>query len=681
MKKNGVRRLLLAAMLLVLVCVLSCGLAEGDDPLTYEVLADGSGVQVTGCNPRAKSVTIPAEHDGLPVVSVADGAFLNCTELEEFRTGEGQGTFYAQDGVLFTDRPVKTLVCFPARNRHLHGSYTVPEGVTVIGPYAFAAQDKLEYLHLPEGVTTLGDCVFAAIRCELCVFVPDSLTEFGEDLLKGQQANVPFFGDWESAAAKYADAHYIPFGGVWDPDKVKDTAGYSAPDLADAEDAPEADPDGTVHWETEVTNRYEPYSIPAGFNLSEKQKSAPAEIRMDLGNRWGALGTEESGYPAQTGVYGIGYTEEPAWIRGYAADGSVTGIRKVEGDFAFSLPGAADIGVAGGKGTFFTAVPYEPAWVSEAGVVSLECGGWDRSAEGEAFRFFAIRFRNATFNFEMPDFLNLMVYNHRDADPENMSYEDFPHCSLITITMRDPVLYHLTDCVGMHVDAMETLLETEELTLQAKQSYHVDAKDYAQKILKVWQEVKEVMQGTYFPQDTEILPVSVVITGEFPTTGNRRIELDEAFVTYDPLNMNTFAHEMVHAVDQTYDNTWWLPSPWMEGRAEYISRKVCDKAGYSSYPYPAECDWSFLGKEDREDFWRFYCESTNRQSTYTVGYYFFDYLCRTWGEDISAKIVKALAEKVKYGVNQNELFREALESVTEKGVFQSFVRDVIEKGK
>ena len=379
MKKNGVRRLLLAAMLLVLVCVLSCGLAEGDDPLTYEVLADGSGVQVTGCDPRAKTVTIPAEHDGLPVVSVADGAFLNCTELEEFRTGEGQGTFYAQDGVLFTDRPVKTLVCFPARNKHLYRSYTVPEGVTVIGPYAFAAQGKLEFLHLPEGVTTLGDCVFAAIRCELCVFVPDSLTEFGEDLLKGQQANVPFFGDWESAAAKYADAHYIPFGGVWDPDKVKDTAGYSAPDLADAEDAPEADPDGTVHWETEVTDWYETYSIPAGFNLSEKQKSAPAEIRMDLGNRWGALGTEESGYPVQTGVYGIGYTEEPAWIRGYAADGSVTGIRKVEGDFAFSLPGAADIGVAGGKGTFFTAVPYEPAWVSEAGVVSLECGGWDRS--------------------------------------------------------------------------------------------------------------------------------------------------------------------------------------------------------------------------------------------------------------------------------------------------------------
>ena len=36
MKKNGILRLLLAAALLVLVCVWSCGPAEGIDPLTYE---------------------------------------------------------------------------------------------------------------------------------------------------------------------------------------------------------------------------------------------------------------------------------------------------------------------------------------------------------------------------------------------------------------------------------------------------------------------------------------------------------------------------------------------------------------------------------------------------------------------------------------------------------------------
>ena len=103
MKKNGIRLLLLTAAVLVFVCAWACGPAEGTDPLTYEVLPDGSGMQVTGCDPSAESVTIPAEHDGLPVVSIKEGAFLRCTQLKEFLAEEGQETFYAQDGVLFTD--------------------------------------------------------------------------------------------------------------------------------------------------------------------------------------------------------------------------------------------------------------------------------------------------------------------------------------------------------------------------------------------------------------------------------------------------------------------------------------------------------------------------------------------------------------------------------------------------
>ena len=678
MKKNGILRLLLAAALLVLVCAWSCGPAEGIDPLTYEVLPDGSGVQVTGCDPAAESVTIPAEHDGLPVVSVKEGAFLDCTELTEFRAEEGQETFCTRDGVLFTDKPVKTLVCFPAKNKHTGASYTVPEGVTVIGPYAFAAQGKLEYLHLPEGVKTLGDCAFAGLRREMCVFVPNSLTKIGEDLLQGQQDNLPFYGDWESAAAAYAKAHQIPFSGVWDPDKVKDTAGYTAPDLTDADDAPEVDPGRIVLAEE---GQYSPHFLVSGYDLSEAQESAPSEIRLSLIGKWGWLNAPNSGYPVQTGVYGVGYTEEPAWIRGYAADGSVTGIRKVEGDFVFSLPGAVNAGVAGGKGTVLTALPYEPSWVSEPGVVSLECSSWNRDPDGYAFGIFAFMFREARLNFVRPGFLNMMTYYFGDADPDCVGDGNYPHYSYVIVSMHDPAMFHLTDCVGMNVDAMETLLEEGGLTMMAKTSYHVDQKTYPKKVLEAWQAVKEVMQGTYFPQDTEILPIKVEITGGYPSTRDQLIELSEAFATYDKGSMDTIVHEMVHAVDTTMGTWWLLPSPWLEGRAEYIGRKVCRKAGYTAKPYEEKYDWSFLSSEDREDFLRYFFESTNRQTTYPVGYYFIDYLSRTYGEDISQAIMKALMEKMSYAGDAMADFRDAVESVTEEGVFQNFVRDVVEKGK
>ena len=42
-------------------------------------------------------------------------------------------------------------------------------------------------------------------------------------------------------------------------------------------------------------------------------------------------------------------------------------------------------------------------------------------------------------------------------------------------------------------------------------------------------------------------------------------------------------------------------------------------------------------------------------------------------------VMKALMERLQYTDGGNEAFRNIIESVTEKGVFQSFVRDVVEK--
>lgn len=68
----------------------------------------------------------------------------------------------------------------------------------------------------------------------------------------------------------------------------------------------------------------------------------------------------------------------------------------------------------------------------------------------------------------------------------------------------------------------------------------------------------------------------------------------------------------------------------------------------------------------------------------SVGYYFFRYLCETYGEGVSARITANLAALTEYSNRANDescavQFRQCVEAATEPGVFQNFVRDVIEK--
>ena len=116
------RVLIFLAVLVCLLCAFACASAES---LSYALLEDGSGYEITGCSASAEVVTIPAKYRGLPVVSIAGEAFLSCEHLEEFRTEKDQATFYAEDGVLFTDAPEKTLVHFP--NAYPKRAYQAPE--------------------------------------------------------------------------------------------------------------------------------------------------------------------------------------------------------------------------------------------------------------------------------------------------------------------------------------------------------------------------------------------------------------------------------------------------------------------------------------------------------------------------------------------------------------------------
>jgi hypothetical protein len=88
--------------------------------LLYEVV-NGRSITITKYTEYATSVIIPASIDGLPITSIGDWAFYDCTNL----TG-----------------------------------VTIPASVTAIGNWAFAECDNLISVTIPSLIRTIGDYVF-----------------------------------------------------------------------------------------------------------------------------------------------------------------------------------------------------------------------------------------------------------------------------------------------------------------------------------------------------------------------------------------------------------------------------------------------------------------------------------------------------------------------------------------
>lgn len=104
-----------------------------------------------------KSVTIPSG-----VTSISEKAFWNAG-LTNIAVDSGNTAYCSVDGVLFSkDKTV--LCCYPAGKGGT--SYTVPDGVTKVGAYAFYKCSGLTSVEIPNGVTS--------------VVIPDSVTQIGD---------------------------------------------------------------------------------------------------------------------------------------------------------------------------------------------------------------------------------------------------------------------------------------------------------------------------------------------------------------------------------------------------------------------------------------------------------------------------------------------------------------------
>lgn len=659
--------------------------------LQFALLSDGSGYEITGCNSEAYTVNIPASYNGLPVKAIAGRAFIDCASLRSFTVDPDQAIFYADNGVLYSNDPVKTLVRCPNDYGSITTSLMVPADTVAVASYAFSGQQSLDYLHLPEGLTTMGSYVFAEINSQLFVYVPDSLAAIGSNLMQGQKMNVPFYGHSDIYAHQYAQQNNIPYGLIFDFEADNQTIQETQPDLQDAE--------GGQGTQTAVVNVplkqhsrsfvYEHVQLMYGYDLTQYQSQNPDEVFLDLAQQWPEIlpdrnGNTQIGFPAQTGLYGMGYTDGETLLRGYDLNGNVVSVRKVSGHFAFSMNGAFSLGVSGGANTKIGVLPYQPIYVSDAGTLRVNPSTLYRTPDGKAFQLYVMMFTNGSVSFRFPIYVNCFSYLF-EIPGEELYEENPPYYSLLTVIINDPNQIQEASLISMRFDYLKTLLKNSEITVSAKAGFGL-TEGYAQRMYEVFQNTKQTMLGTYYPTDAPVSHVTVLVDGGYPSAFRSTISLSEDFITLDDGRRWDCAHEMVHAIDESdikmFDT---LPDSFREGRAVYISEKVCERMNISYTPYSATYDWSFLSAEDKADFFNYCYDSTNAITNYTVGFYFVKYLCENYGENVTAQVLANIRASGLENISdmtdslRKSIFKEAVEAATETGVFQKFVQDVIEQ--
>lgn len=150
------------------------------DSLTEVELPEG----LTAIGKNAFSVCISLKKIELPesLASIGYGAFSSCRSMERFVVSPENAHFAAIDGVLY-EKTTKTLLAYP-RGRQ-DAAFAVPEGISVIGDYAFPYCNFLTEVELPESLTTIGQGAFAACGLLRKIELPEGLTTIGTDAFLG----------------------------------------------------------------------------------------------------------------------------------------------------------------------------------------------------------------------------------------------------------------------------------------------------------------------------------------------------------------------------------------------------------------------------------------------------------------------------------------------------------------
>jgi hypothetical protein len=172
---------------------------------------NGGTVTITGFGGPGGAVTIPSTIEGLPVTSIGDYAFQDCTGLTSITipasvNSIGDGAFLLCTSLTSVTIPGSVTnigvdvfsACYSLTNAIIqegattieNGMFencyslttvTIPESVTSIGDAAFVSCSNLTNVTIPGNVTNIGEAAFDGCDSMTSVSIPASVTNIGND--------------------------------------------------------------------------------------------------------------------------------------------------------------------------------------------------------------------------------------------------------------------------------------------------------------------------------------------------------------------------------------------------------------------------------------------------------------------------------------------------------------------
>ena len=140
----------------------------------YKVTSIGAEAFL-GCS-SLESINIPES-----IIFIEAGAFYGCSNLKNISIDEKNSNYAQIQGVLF-NKIQKSLHTFPAGSK-IH-NYSIPNGITHIGDYAFNSCSSLVSLKIPESVTSIGDGAFYDCSSLESINIPESVISIGKGLFE-----------------------------------------------------------------------------------------------------------------------------------------------------------------------------------------------------------------------------------------------------------------------------------------------------------------------------------------------------------------------------------------------------------------------------------------------------------------------------------------------------------------
>ncbi len=142
----------------------------------------GDGVTSIGSYTFENCTSLTSVTIGDSVTSIGAGVFNKCNSLEVINVDTNNGAYCSNDGILF-NKDKTSIICYPAGKTAT--SYTIPDGLTVIGDNAFYSCTSLTSIIIPDSITTIGNYAFEGCTSLTSIVIPDNVTTIGNYTFEG----------------------------------------------------------------------------------------------------------------------------------------------------------------------------------------------------------------------------------------------------------------------------------------------------------------------------------------------------------------------------------------------------------------------------------------------------------------------------------------------------------------